>query len=97
LLALAIVREQGHSLIPLSNRQLGCPRGTLPGASPLKGLISRYPSRRPTIGATMATVLHSTTLLCIVIAHPKMVDTKDVTPPQAPVNISMKDLRLPSL
>jgi putative flippase GtrA len=33
-------------------------------------------------------------LLCIVIADPKMVDTKDVTPPQAPVDISMKDLGL---
>jgi putative flippase GtrA len=42
----------------------------------------------------MATVLHNTSLLCIVIADPKMVDTKDVTPPQAPVDISMKDLRL---
>ena len=31
-------------------------------------------------------------LLCIVTAHPKMVDTKDVTPHQTPVNISMKDL-----
>jgi hypothetical protein len=42
----------------------------------------------------MATVLHGTSLLCIVIADPKMVDTKDVTAPQAPVDISMKDLRL---
>jgi len=42
----------------------------------------------------MATVLHGTSLLCIVIADPKMVDTRDVTTPQAPVDISMKDLRL---
>jgi hypothetical protein len=45
----------------------------------------------------MATVLHGIWLLCIVIADPKMADTKDVTPPQAPVDLSMKDLRLPSL
>ncbi len=42
----------------------------------------------------MATVLHSASLLCMVIADPKMVDTKDVTAPRAPVDISMKDLRL---
>jgi hypothetical protein len=45
----------------------------------------------------MATVLHGTSPLCIVIAGPKMVDTKDVTPPKAPVDISMKDPCLPSL
>jgi hypothetical protein len=45
----------------------------------------------------MATVLHSTSPLCIVIAGPKMVDTKDVTPPKAPIDISMKDPCLPSL
>jgi hypothetical protein len=45
----------------------------------------------------MAADLHSTSLLCIVTAGPKMADTQDVTPLRAPVDISMKDPRLPSL
>jgi hypothetical protein len=45
----------------------------------------------------MATVLHSTSLSCIVIANPKMADTKDVTPPKAAVDINEGSTDQPSL
>ena len=89
---------QSHSLTVSSADWLDCSKLRAVQGICTKGPVSRYPGRRPRSGVATATLLHSTSLLCIVIADPKMVDTEDVTPPQAPVDISMKDLRIgPSL